>query len=105
MSAKLKILEDELKIIEQSNIKFKDENENLKSKINDLNNEILGFQLEISNQKQTISKFNLDEQELVFLRLNLEYGHKCRKSFFNSKGFSVGTTGYKKCVLNKGRKN
>ena len=37
---KLKILEDELKIIEQSNIKFKDENENLKVTINNLNNEI-----------------------------------------------------------------
>lgn len=33
MNAKLKILEDELKIIEQSNLKFKEENENLKSKL------------------------------------------------------------------------
>ena len=33
MDAKLKILEDELKIIEQSNLKFKDENENLKKKL------------------------------------------------------------------------
>ena len=41
IDAKLKILEDELKIIEETNIKFKDENENLKTKINDLNNEIL----------------------------------------------------------------
>jgi len=105
MSAKLKILEDELKIIEQSNFKFRDENEILKSQINDLNNEILVFKSEISNQKQTISKFNLDIQELEFLRLNLEFGHKCRKSFFNSKGFSVGTLEYKRCVLNKGRIN
>ena len=105
MSAKLKILEDELKIIEQSNIKFKDENESFKSEINDLNNKILGFKSEISNQKQTISKFNLDIQELEFLRLNLTYGHKCRKSFFNSKGFFVGTLEYKRCVLNKGRIN
>ena len=105
INAKLKILEDELKIIEQSNIKFKDENEILKSKINDLNNEILVFKSEILNQKQTISKFNLDTEELEFLRLNLEFGHKCRKSFFNSKGFSVGTLAYKRCVLNKGRIN
>jgi hypothetical protein len=37
--------------------------------------------------------------------MNLYYGHKCRRSFFNTKGFSVGTPEYKKCVMNKGRKN
>jgi len=41
---------------------------------------------------------------LEFLRLNLDHGHKCRRSFFNSKGFSVGSDKYKNCVLNKGRK-
>ena len=103
MKTKLKILEDELEIIEQSNLKFKDENENLKTKINELNNQIINFQSEISNQKQTINQFNLDTEELEFLRLNLEYSHKCRKSFFNNKGFIVGTPQYKNCVLNRGR--
>jgi hypothetical protein len=28
-----------------------------------------------------------------------------RRKFFNTKGFKVGTPEYKKCVLNKGRKN
>ena len=103
MSAKLKILEDELEIIEQSNLKFKDENEILKTEISNLNNKILKFKSEISNQKQIIDQFSLDTEELVFLRLNLEFGHKCRKSFFNSKGFSVGSLEYKRCVLSKGR--
>jgi rod shape-determining protein MreC len=103
MSAKLKILEDELEIIEQSNLKFKDENEILKTEISNLNNKILKFKSEISNQKQKIDQFSLDTEELVFLRLNLEFGHKCRKSFFNSKGFSVGSLEYKRCVLSKGR--
>ena len=105
MNAKLRILEDELKIIEKSNLKFKDENENLKGKINDLNNQINSFKNEIYNQKQTINQFDIDIKELKFLRLNLEYSHKCRKSFLNNKGFIVGTEGYKKCVLNKGRIN
>ena len=39
-----------------------------------------------------------------FLKLNLEYGHKCRKSLFNAKGFLVGSPKYKECVLNKGIK-
>ncbi len=105
ISAKLKILEDELKIIEKSNIKFKGENEDLKKNIINLNNTIVDLKNEISNQKKTIKQFDIDSKELEFLRLNLEYSHKCRKSFFNNKGFIVGTDGYKKCVLSKGRIN
>ena len=105
IDAKLKILEDELKIIEETNIKFKDENEDLKSQINVLDNEIIDLKNKIFDQKKTIDQFNIDTKELEFLRLNLEFGHKCRKSFFNNKGFVVGTPGYKDCVLNKGRIN
>ena len=105
INVKLKILEDELKIIEESNIRFKSENENLKTKINQLNNIITQYQSEISEQKQVINQFDLDKNELEFLRLNLEYSHKCRKSFFNNKGYIVGTTEYKSCVLNRGRIN
>ena len=105
IDAKLKILEDELKIIEQSNVKFKDENEILKNQINSLNNQISTYKNEISNQKKVIDQFDVDLKELEFLRLNLEYSHKCRKSFFNNKGFIVGTQEYKNCVLNRGRLN
>ena len=101
MGAKLKILEDEIKIIEDSNLKFKQENENLISKINDLNNELSKFEGQITNQENTIKQFNIDQEELKFLRLNLIHGHKCRKTFLNSKGFIVGTSDYKKCVLRK----
>ena len=105
IEAKLQILDDELKIIEQSNTKFKNENESLKVEINELNNKINQFRDEILNQKKTIDQFNLDKEELQFLRLNLEYSHKCRKSFFNNKGFVVGTPEYKNCVLKRGRIN
>ena len=103
LDAKLKILEDELKIIEESNKKFQKENENLKTEINSLNYKVLNLNNEISSQKRTINQFNLDTQELKFLRLNLEHGHKCRKSFLNNKGFNVGSTEYKDCVLSKGK--
>ena len=86
MDAKLKLLEDELRIIEETNLKFKDENEALKNQINDLNKKIFGFQNRILNQQKTINQFDLDVKELEFLRLNLEYGHKCKKSFVNRKG-------------------
>ena len=102
LDAKLKILEDELSIVEESNKKFQKENENLKSEINNLNYKVLSLNNEISSQKRTISQFNLDTEELKFLKLNLEYGHKCRKSLFNNKCFAVGSVGYKNCVLSKG---
>ena len=105
MKTKLKILEDEIKIIEDTNLKFKDENESLKSEINALESNINELKNEIFSQKEKINQFDIDKKELNFLRLNLEFSHKCRKSFFNSKGFIVGTKEYKECVLNKGRLN
>ena len=105
VDAKLKILEDEIKIIEESNEKFKEENDLLKTRINNFNNTILNLENKILSQKEKIKKFDVDKEELEFLRFNLSYGHKCRKSFFNSNGFTVGTEDYKECVLNKGNKN
>ena len=103
LDAKLKILEDELNIIEESNKKFQKENENLKSELNNLNYKVLNLNNEISSQRKTISQFNLDTKELEFLRLNLDYGHKCRKTLFNNKGFIVGSAEYKNCVLRRGK--
>ena len=102
---KLQILEDELKIIEDTNLKFKEENENLKTYINSLNSKISNLDTKISSQSEQINQFNLDNEEMEFLKMNLYYGHKCRRSFFNTKGFSVGTPEYKNCVMNKGRKD
>ena len=101
--AKLKILEDEIKIIEETNVKFIEENENLKNEVNNLSDKILNLNSKISIQEQEISQFNIDKKEMEFLKLNLDHGHKCRKSFFNNKGFVVGSEEYRSCVLNRGR--
>jgi len=102
---KLKILEDEIKIIEDTNLRFKEENETLKTNVNVLSDKISNLENKIVSQKNEIAQFNLDTQEMKFLKMNLEYGHKCRRSFLNSKGFLVGTSEYRNCVMNKGRKN
>ena len=102
---KLQILEDELKIIEETNSKFIEENINLKNEINNLNNKLLILDNELSSKNITINQFNIDKAELEFLRLNLEFGHICRKSrklFQKVSGFEPGSDEYKKCVLNKG---
>ena len=96
-------LTDEKKIIEQTNLKFKDENELLKITINNLNKQISDFKNEVYDQKQIIAQYNIDLDEIEFLRLNLKFGHTCRKSFLNNDGFEVGTLEYKSCVMNKGQ--
>ena len=104
IDAKLKILEDEIEIIEDSNLKFQEENDFLKIKINELNSQILNLNNKISNQQMSIDQYDYDKDELEFLRLNLIYSHKCQtRKFFNT-GFKVGTPEYKDCILRKGRK-
>ena len=105
ISAKIKILEDEIKIIEETNIKLNSKNEILATEINQKDLEILKYKDKISSQAEAIAQFNLDNEELEFLKMNLYYGHKCRRSFINVKGFTVGTEEYKRCVLRKGRKD
>jgi len=105
INAKIKILEDEIKIIEETNIKLKDKNEILANEINQKNSDIFILKDKISTQAETIEEYNLDAKEVEFLKMNLYYGHKCRRTFINVKGFTVGTEEYKRCVLRKGRKD
>ena len=105
INAKLQILEDELEIVEETNSKFLEENINLKNEIDNLNNKLSILNNELSSKNIIINQFNTDQEELEFLRLNLQFGHKCRKSnklFQKSLGFEPGSLEYKKCVLNKG---
>ena len=91
--------------IEQTNLKFKNENELLKITINNLNKQIADFRDEVNDQKRIIAQYNIDLDEIDFLRLNLKFGHTCRKSFLNNDGFEVGTFEYKSCVMSKGQIN
>ena len=47
----------------------------------------------ISTQAETIEEYDLDTKEVEFLKMNLYYGHKCRRSFINvkSRSFKRGT--------------
>ena len=98
-------MEDELRIIEDSNLKFQGENDFLKKKINELNINITILKNEIINQKKIINQIDIDKEELKFLRLNLLYSHKCQTRKLFSTGYKIGTPEYKKCILNKGKIN
>ena len=87
---KLDLLNDQLAILNESNSKFINENNFLKSKINELENNILVLNNNIKSQKIMISQNDIDKKELEFLRLNLIHSSKCLKTAFK-KGFKVGT--------------
>ena len=92
----LRILLEEKKIANEIRIKIGEENNTLKKNIIKYENEIMAM-------KNEIKKNDISKDELKFLKLNLTYGHKCRKNPFNNK-YKVGSERYRKCVLNKGLK-
>ena len=103
LKKKLDLLIKEKEINDQITNKIKTENENLKSQLSNNQIEIINKQQIIEKQNKIIKSHNIDKDELNFLRLNLEYGERCRKKTFSKKGFKVGTPEYKNCVLKKGR--
>ena len=91
---RINILIEEKKILEETRVKIEEENEILKNKMIKLQNEI-------SIAKKTLIDHEIEKEEIKFLQLNLQYGSKCKKTFYNNL-YKVGTPEYKNCVLKKG---
>ena len=91
----LRILLEEKKIAIEVRRNIEEENNQLKNKLFKLQTKLADLERFIQVQK------NQDE-EMKFLRLNLLYGHKCRKTIFN-KLYKVGTPEYEACVFRKGK--
>ena len=100
---KLDILKKENRILDETNRKFLQANQLLKSQTNELNIEVTNLQNKIDIQEEKIKQDNTDKEELEFLKLNLIYSSKCTRTVFK-KGYKVGTTEYKECILRKGKK-
>tara|TARA_B100000902_G_scaffold200349_1_gene190919 strand:- start:90 stop:806 length:717 start_codon:yes stop_codon:yes gene_type:complete len=100
---KLDILNEEKRILDETNSKFLEENQLLKSQANELNNRILDLQNKLATQEKKISQNVIDQEELDFLRLNLIYSAKCTRAAFKT-GYKVGTPEYKACILRRGKK-
>ena len=100
---KLNILNEELKILSETNDKFLKENQMLKSQINETDKKILELNKKIDIQNKEIAQNVIDQNELIFLRMNLIHSSKCKKTAFR-KGYKVGTQEYKDCILRKGKK-
>jgi rod shape-determining protein MreC len=101
-SVKIKLLNDQIDILNDSNKKFLEENSELASQIKNLIIQNDKLENIIKKQIKEINQNKLDQEELEFLKLNLLYSSKCQKSTFK-KGYTVGTPEYKNCILKEGR--
>ena len=90
----LRILLEQKKISEEVRVKIEEDNNFLKNKTIKLENEI-------SKLKEELKEIKFETEQNKFLDLNRIYRKKCKKTFYN-KLYIVGTTEYRKCVLNKG---
>ena len=101
-SVKIKLLNDQIDILNNSNKKFFEENTELASQNKNLLIQNNKLENRIKKQTTEINQNKLDQEEFEFLKLNLLYSAKCQKSIFK-KGYEVGTPEYKNCILKKGR--
>ena len=101
---KLDFLNEQVGIMRESNLKFIDENQKMKSNINQLNEKVLILEKENIKYKDLIEQDKIDQEELEFLRLNLLYSGKCQSKKLFSTGYNVGTKEYKECIMRKGKK-
>ena len=92
-----RILQKQKNIDDEIREKFEVENTSLKEKL-------INTQKKLKGANKQIEEFNKKVEKIEFLELNLLYGHKCRKTFYN-KLYKPGSPEYKKCVLAKGKVN
>ena len=91
----IKVLKKQKIINNEIKVKLKSENISLKK-------DLINFKEELRKSNEYIKASQMKNKNLEFLELNLLYGHKCRKTFFKTKLYQVGTDEYRTCVLNKG---
>ena len=101
---KLDLLNDQIRILDETNQRFIKENQILKSKTNEQNDKIYDLQQKVDIQAEKTEQNIADEEELDFLKLNLLYSSKCQRSAFKT-GYKVGTPEYRECILRRGKKS
>ena len=99
-----KKIADEIRVkIQKENNFLRNERIRLKKESKFLRNESIRLKNEILITKKNNQKNKIEDSEIEFLKMNLIYGHKCRKNLINNL-YKVGTPEYRKCVLKKGLK-
>ena len=90
-------------VLEQQNKIAEEVRKKLIKSYDELNRKFLNVQKKLEEQKNEIKKVQIENEDLEFLKLNLLYGHKCRKTFLKTNLYKISSSEYRVCVLNKGR--
>ena len=99
---KVKLLNDQNKILEETNKRFIEENKDLISKVKNYDLENNNLKITIKKKIDEINQNKIDKKELEFLRLNFLYSSKCQKTTFK-KGYKLGSPEYRACILRRGK--
>ena len=99
---KVKSQKIDIDMLRQQNLITEEIRNKLEEKNNKLNIKLINTQKQLEEQKKKNKKIQIEEGDIKFLKLNLVYGHKCRRTFLKSKLYKINTPEYRACVLSKG---
>ena len=91
----IKTLQQQKIVSNEVRIKLELENKQLKI-------DLINTQKKLTEQNTKIENNKNEKINIKFLKLNLLYGHKCRRNFFNPNLYKINTDEYRTCVFNKG---
>jgi len=95
-------LQADIKIFQKQNIISEEIRNKLEEENARLNKKLINTQKQIEEINKKEKKVKIENEEIKFLKLNLLYGHKCRRTFLKTKLYKINSPGYRVCVLNKG---
>jgi len=95
-------LQADIKIFQKQNIISEEIRNKLEEENARLNKKLINTQKQVEEINKKEKKVKIENEEIKFLKLNLLYGHKCRRTFLKTKLYKINSPGYRVCVLNKG---
>ena len=92
----------DIKALQQQKLVSNEVRSKLELENKQLKIDLINTQKKLTEQNTKIENNKNKKDNIKFLELNLIYGHKCRRNFFNPNLYKTNTVEYRTCVFNKG---
>ena len=92
----------DIKALQQQKLVSNEVRSKLELENKQLKIDLINTQKKLTEQNTKIENNKNKKDNIKFLELNLIYGHKCRRNFFNPNLYKINTDEYRTCVFNKG---
>ena len=92
----------DIKALQQQKLVSNEVRSKLELENKQLKIDLINTQKKLTEQNTKIENNKNKKENIKFLELNLIYGHKCRRNFFNPNLYKINTVEYRTCVFNKG---